>query len=186
MTARVQHETRSPLLLVRQDDRTLLLLAVGLLAASAAAGAAIGASRLGLIVPVASPGSLRDAAAILVNNLEVCALLVAATLLQPLGIPRLAPGFLPLWMTDLTVALVVALNLIALGGAVGALGFHALLRVLPHAPFELGGYLVVVVAYLRARRGELSRREAVARVAVALVLLVCGAFLESYVSGALP
>ena len=66
----------------------------------------------------------------------------------------------------------------------GALGLHALLRVVPHAPFELGGYLVVVVAYLRARGGQLERGDAIRALAVAVVLLICGAFVESYISGA--
>jgi hypothetical protein len=195
MTARPQHEDRNllpaqpdgrnPVFLPQHEDRNLLLLALGLLVASVAAGAAIGASRLDLIVPVASPGSLRDAAVILINNLEVWGLLVGATLLQPCGVPGLVSGFLPRWMTDMTVALVVGLNLVALGGAVGALGLHALVRVMPHAPFELGGYFIVVVAYLRARRGQLTRAEAIRRFAIAVVLLACGAVLESYVSGAL-
>lgn len=168
------------------QSRNLLLAALGLLGASATAGAAIGASRLALVVPASTPGSLTDAAAIFLNNLEVCALLVGATLFQPRGVPGLTSGFIPRWMTDIAVALVVGLNLIALGGAIGALGFHALVRVMPHAPLELGGYLVVVLAYLEARRGELDRRDAVRRFALAVGLLACGALVESYVSGALP
>jgi hypothetical protein len=174
MNARPQH-----------DEGRLLLLALGALGAGTAIGAAVGASRLGLVVPPASSGSLGDAAAILANNLEICALLAAATLLQPRGVPTLAPGFLPLWLTDLTVGLVVTINLVAVGGVFGALGVHALLRMLPHAPFELGGYLIVLVAYLRARRGALGRREAVRMFVLGGVLLACGALVESYVSGAL-
>lgn len=167
-----------------REDRILLFLAVGLLGASLVAGAAIGASRLNLYVPAASRGSLDDATAILIHNLEVCALLVAATMVQPRGIPRRVAGFLPQWMTDMTVALVVSLNLVAIGGVIGALGLHAFLRVVPHAPFELGGYFVVVVGYLRARRGQLERGDAIRGLAIAVALLVCGAFVESYISGA--
>lgn len=170
----------------RYGDRQLLLLALVVLGASAVLGAAIGASRLGLFVPEASSGSLAEAGAILLNNLEIWALLVAVALFQPLGVPRLTPGFLPLWLTDLTVAIVVAFNLIAVGGVVGALGFDAVLRILPHAPLEIGGFLVVLVAYLRARRGELERREAVCRFVLAGLLLVGGALVETFVSGGLP
>ncbi|HWB70444.1 MAG TPA: hypothetical protein VG518_10755, partial [Solirubrobacterales bacterium] len=118
-------------------------------------------------------------------NFEIWALLTAATLLQPRGVPGLTSGFLPLWLTDLTVGLTVALNLIALGGALGALGPPALARVLPHAPLELGGYFISVVLYLRARRGALAAREGVRGLALAGALLACGAFVESYVSGSL-
>jgi hypothetical protein len=169
----------------RQGERRLLLLGLGALGAGTAVGALVGASRLGLVVPPASSGSPGDAAAILVNNLEVCAVLVAATLLQPRGVASIAPGLLPLWLTDLVVGLVVTVNLVAVGGVLGALGIPALVRMLPHAPFELGGYLVVLVAYLRARRGTLERGEALRVFALGAALLACGALVESYVSGAL-
>jgi hypothetical protein len=169
----------------RQGERRLLLLGLGALGAGTAVGALVGASRLGLVVPPASSGSPGDAAAILVNNLEVCAVLIAATLLQPRGVASIAPGFLPLWLTDLAVGLLVAFNLLAVGGVIGALGLHAVLRMLPHAPLELGGYLVAVLAYARARRGALQRREALRMFALAVALLTCGALVESYVSGAL-
>jgi hypothetical protein len=168
-----------------RDERRLLLLALGALGAGAAVGAAIGASRLGLFVPAASAGSPGDAAAIFVNNGEICALLAAATMLQPRGVPSLSPGFLPLWLTDLTVGLVVTINLIAVGGVMGALGLHAVARIVPHAPFELGGYLIVLLAYLRARRGTLGRPEALRAFALGVALLACAALVESYVSGAL-
>jgi len=169
----------------RHPERRLLLAALGVLAASTAIGAAIGASRLGLVVPPSRAGSPDDVAAILANNLEICALLSALPLLQPRGVANLTRGFLPLWLTDLTTALVVGLNLIAIGGVVGALGLHALARMAPHAPFEIGGYLVLVVAYLRARQGALGRREALGTLGLAVLLLVGAAILESYVSGAL-
>jgi len=168
-----------------QDERRLLLFALGALGAGAAIGGMIGASRLGLVVPPATTGSPGDAVAIFVNNLEICALLVAATLLQPRGVPALAPGFLPLWLTDLTVGLLITINLVAIGGVVGALGLHAVARILPHAPFELGGYLVVLLAYLRARRGALSRRAALRAFTLGVALLGGAALVESYISGAL-
>lgn len=169
----------------QRRDRFLLGVSLCVLVACMALGAALGASRLGLYVPRSGPGSLADATAILSNNLEVLALLAAAALLQPRGIPSLSPGFLPLWLADLAVALLVVVNLIALGGVLGALGFHAFVRVVPHAPLEIGGYLVAIVAYLRARDGLLDRSDAIARLALATALLVCGALVESYVSGAL-
>jgi hypothetical protein len=140
---------------------------------------------LGLFVPPAGSGSLGDAGAILTNNLQIWALLVAAALFQPHGVPILTRGFFPLWLTDLVVAAVVALNLVVAGGALGALGLPALLRMAPHAPLEIGGYLIAVIAYLSARRGQLQHRDAVKRFALAGALLACGAFVESYVSGGL-
>jgi hypothetical protein len=169
----------------QQADCRLLAIALGVLTLSIALGAAIGASRIGLYVPDASSGSLPDAGGILANNAQVCALLVGAALLQPRGIPGLAPGFLPLWLTDLAVSFVVLLNLIVIGGVIGALGLPALVRIAPHAPLELGAYVLVVVAYLRARRGELDRRGALLRFAIAALLLLPGAGVESYVSGGL-
>jgi len=181
MTARPADISAAP----RQDERRLLLLALGALGTGAAVGAAVGASRLGLVVPPATAGSPGDAATIFLNNLEICALLVAATLLQPRGVPTLAPGFLPLWLTDLAVGLLITLNLVAIGGVVGALGLQAAARMVPHAPLELGGYLIVLLAYLRARRGALRRREALRAFALGVALLACAALVESYVSGAL-
>lgn len=169
----------------RQGDRHLLAIALGVLSFSIALGAAIGASRIGLYVPDASSGSLADAGGILANNVQVCALLLGAALLQPRGIPGLTPGFLPLWMTDLTVSFVVLLNLIVIGGVVGALGVPALLRIAPHAPLEVSAYVLAVIAYLRARRGELGRQGALLRFALAVLLLLPGAGIESYISGGL-
>lgn len=166
-------------------DRRLIAIALGVLTASIALGAAIGASRLGLYVPKASSGSLDDAEGIFANNAQICALLAGAALWQPCGIRGLTPGFLPLWLTDLTVSFVVILNLVVIGGVVGALGLPALLRIAPHAPLELGAYVLVVIAYLRARRGELYRRGALLRFAIAALLLLPGAGVESYLSGAL-
>jgi len=169
----------------RRDELRLVLFALGALGVGAVAGAAVGASRLSLVVPPASAGSPADAAAIFVNNLEICALLAAATLLQPRGVPALAPGFLPLWLTDLAVGLLITVNLVAIGWVVGALGLHAVARIAPHAPLELGGFLVVLFAYLRARRGTLGRPEALRAFALGVVLVACAALVESYVSGAL-
>jgi hypothetical protein len=169
----------------RHETRYLLLLSLGVFAASTAIGAAVGASRLGLFVPAASSGSLRDAATIFTNNMQIVGLLAVVTAFQPRGIPSLTPGFLPRWLADLTVVLIVCLNLIAIGGALGALGFRALFRMAPHAPLEIGGYVVMLAAFLRARRGQLGRREAVQRLTLACALLLCGALVESYVSGGL-
>ncbi|HEY8082010.1 MAG TPA: hypothetical protein VIE64_00460 [Solirubrobacterales bacterium] len=170
---------------LRPEERNLLLFALGVLGVSAALGAAIGASRVGLFVPEQSSGSLADAATIFANNIKIWALLAAVAVFQPRGIPALSPGFLPLWLTDLTVAAIVFVNLVAIGGVLGALGVDALVRIAPHAPLELGAFGVVVVAYLRARRDQLARREAVQKLALACVLLLCGAVVESYVSGGL-
>lgn len=166
-------------------DRLLACTSLCVVGAGLALGAALGASRLGLYVPASGPGSLADATSILGNNLRVLALVIAASLLQPRGIPGLSPGFLPLWLTDLAVGGFVVINLMALGGVLGALGLEAFVRVIPHAPFEVGGYLIAIVAYLRARDGLLDRNAAIVRLALATALLVCGAFVESYVSGAL-
>lgn len=166
-------------------DRLLASTSLCVLGAGLALGAALGASRLGLYVPPSGPGSLADATAILANNLQALALVIAASLLQPRGIPGLSPGFLPLWLTDLAVGTFVFVNLVALGTAVGALGLDAFVRVIPHAPFEVGGYLIAIVTYLRARDGLLDRNAAITRLATATALLLCGAFVESYVSGAL-
>ena len=166
-------------------DRFLAGASLCVVGAGLALGTALGASRLGLYVPPSGPGSPADATAILGNNLQVLALVIAASLLQPRGIPGLSPGFLPLWLTDLAVGAFVVVNLVALGGVLGALGLDAFVRVIPHAPLEVGGYLIAIVAYLRARDGLLDRNAAIARLALATALLVCGAFVESYVSGAL-
>jgi stage II sporulation SpoM-like protein len=166
-------------------DRFLASTSLCVLGAGLVLGAALGASRLGLYVPPSGPGALAEAMTILGNNLRVLALVIAASLLQPRGIPGLSPGFLPLWLTDLAVGVFVVANLVALGGVLGALGLDALVRVIPHAPFEVGGYLIAIVAYLRTRDGLLDRNAVIARFFLAAALLICGAFVESYVSGAL-
>jgi len=169
----------------RFSNRRLLAIVLGVLTVSCALGAVAGASWLGLYVPDASAGSLPDAGGIFANNFQICAMLAAAVLLQPRGVRGLTPGYLPIWLTDLSVSSVVLLNLIAIGGVVGALGLPALLRIAPHAPAELGAYVLVIAAYLRACRGELDRRGALVRFTAAGLLLIFGAVVESYISGAL-
>lgn len=166
-------------------DRLLLLAAFGVVGAGLVLGVVLGASRLALYVPPASSGSPAEALGILTNNLEILALLAIAALLQPRGVPGLSPGFLPLWLADAAVGLVVFFNLVALGAALGALGPRVLVRVMPHAPLEVGGYLVAVIVYLRARDGSLERGYAISRLALAAALLAIGAFVESYISGTL-
>ena len=73
-------------------DRFLAGASLCFVGAGLALGAALGASRLGLYVPPSGPGSPADATAILGNNLQILALVIAASLLQPRGIPGLSPA----------------------------------------------------------------------------------------------
>ena len=85
----------------------------------------------------------------------------------------------------MNVRLIAAVNALAVGLALGALGSPALVRVAAHAPLELGAFALVFWAYLIERRVGLSVRHAAALFGGAIVLLAGAAVVESFLSGAL-
>jgi hypothetical protein len=89
--------------------------------------------------------------------------------------PRLRVPF------DITLALVLALNVGAVGLALGAYGTRALHAVAAHGPFELAAFSLAGGAYLAARAGELSSHELIQAAVVALALAALGAAVEAYV-----
>jgi hypothetical protein len=115
-----------------------------------------------------------DAIGVTATNLR----LVAAPLVAAWGVricPRLRP---PL---DITLAAVLALNVIAAGVALGAYGPRLLGAVAVHAPLELAGFALAGGAYLAARTGQPAASHPAVTAGGAAVLVAAGAALETYV-----
>jgi hypothetical protein len=121
--------------------------------------------------PARQPGeALRVAAT---NVRFVAAALVAAWAVT--SRPRLRLPF------DITLALLLALNVGAVGLAVGAYGARALQAVAAHGPLELAAFALAGGAYLAARDGELPSHDLIQAAAVAFPLAAVGAVVEAYV-----
>lgn len=137
-----------------------------------------------LTVPAPDP-SLAELGEILRSNLTLLLALAAATGLQRLALKEAEGPGRP-WIryfTDLAVAAFLALNLFAVGFAVGQLGNEALIRIIPHAWLEVPAFGIGVWAYLQARAGNLAARLLISCFASATVLLVAAAIVETYVTG---
>jgi hypothetical protein len=121
--------------------------------------------------PARQPGEALRVAA---TNLRfVAAALVAAWAVR--SRPRLRLPF------DITLALLLALNVGAAGLAVGAYGTRALQAVALHGPLELAAFALAGGAYLAAREGELPSHDLIQAAAVALALVALAAAVEAYV-----
>lgn len=121
--------------------------------------------------PARQPGEALRVAA---TNLR----LVAAALVAAWAVtsrPRLR---LPL---DITLALLLALNVGAVGLAVGAYGTPALQAVALHGPPELAAFALAGGAYLAARRGTLRLGSLAAAATASTGLLAAAAVIETYV-----
>jgi hypothetical protein len=121
--------------------------------------------------PAGQPG---EALRVATTNLRfVAAALVAAWAVT--SRPRLRLPF------DITLALVLALNVGAAGLAVGAYGTRALHAVAAHGPLELAAFALAGGAYLAAREGQLPSHGLIQAAAAALALAALGAAVEAYV-----
>lgn len=161
----------------------LLLGAGGFAAALAASTAGNG----GLVIPAAEPGSAGEAAAIFATNAAIALAVLCFAYLRllypPTSTDRLARVGHAL--TGYALLAMALANALAIGAQLGELGISALRRVAPHAAFELGGFALAALAYLRARTGVLSQHGLLALAAASLGALAIGAAVESFVSGAI-
>lgn len=102
--------------------------------------------------------------------------LAAAALLAAWSVrsqPRLR---LPL---DITLAMVMTLNIAAAGLALGSYGFPLLAATALHGTLELAGFALCGGAYLAAREDQLSSHALLAGAAAAAALLLAGAVIEA-------
>jgi hypothetical protein len=121
--------------------------------------------------PARQPGEALRVAA---TNLR----LVAAGLVAAWAVtsrPRLRLPF------DITLALLLALNVGAVGLAVGAYGTRAVHAVALHGPLELAAFALAGGAYLAAREGQLPSHDLIQAVVLVLALVALGAAVEAYV-----
>jgi hypothetical protein len=115
-----------------------------------------------------------DALRVAATNLRfVAAALVAAWAVT--SRPRLRLPF------DITLALVLALNVGAVGLALGAYRTPALHAVAAHGPFELAAFALAGGAYLAAREGQLPSHKLIQAAVLAVALAALGAVVETYV-----
>jgi hypothetical protein len=121
--------------------------------------------------PARQPGEVLRVAA---TNLRF----VAAALVSAWAVTRRPRLRLPF---DITLTLLLALNVGALGLAVGAYGTRALQAVALHGPLELAAFALAGGAYLVARRGALRLGPLAATAAACAALLAAAALVETYV-----
>jgi hypothetical protein len=168
--------------------RAAVLLALTALVAGAVALAAADVVADALRFPFSGiPKHLGEALDILLSN--ACLLGVAlglSVVVQGLGrYDRQAPvgpsGRAVAALCDFTLAVLVAANLLVVGGAVGAYGWRMVKALLPHGPLELAAFALALALYDRARRGPLGLRGAATTAALAALLLALAALVETYV-----
>ncbi|MCW2953203.1 MAG: hypothetical protein JWQ48_2373 [Conexibacter sp.] len=129
-----------------------------------------------------SPGSLHQAAGFfLTNGRTALVVLLGATLTAAL--PHGRRGWLIVTaVLDAAIVIALGMNLVLVGGALGAYGLHGV-RWMPHLPLEAAGITVAIAVYLEARTTRrLTIRSGVAAAAVTLSLLAIAALVESYLA----
>jgi hypothetical protein len=77
---------------------------------------------------------------------------------------------------------IVAANVIVVGAGFGAYGARMVRAVLPHAPLELGAYVLALALYVEGRRRPLAARQIVLVGTMCVAALAFAAMLETYVS----
>lgn len=163
----------------------LVLLAVGVFIA----GLSFGHFTTHEIVtlPAASDGSLHDAGIILRNNLTLLLVIGICAGFQSFARQEVSDGSKP-WITWLTTAFICAFiifNVWATGVVIGQLGFDAVIRIVPHAPLEVGSFVLGIIGFLKARENNLTASQAAVIYGIATVLMIAGSLIETYVSGGL-
>lgn len=162
---------------------------VGLAVAVFLGGIAFGLLTPGRIftLPEATDGSLSDAAVILRSNLTLLFVIAACAGFQRFARDEVDSGSRPWikWITTAIIVVFITLNVWTTGVVIGHLGLDAVMRIVPHAPFEIGAFVLGIIAYLEARRDELTGRRAALLFGTATALMIVGALIETYVSGGL-
>lgn len=132
------------------------------------------------------PERLGEARAIFVNNARIMLAVVVAGGVVQAAVRANAEGLSRGAMTamvrfcDVALVLFSLIQIVIVGAAIGAYGGETLGTILPHLPFELAAFSLVLAVYLRARREPLRARHLIVAASVAAVLLCVGAFVEVY------
>lgn len=118
------------------------------------------------------PATPRAAIDIAVHN----ATIAAAPLGAAVAYPRLGTHV----RTGMSLALVVllAINAVAIGVALGAYGERALDALLPHAPLEVAAFSIAGGAYMQACQRRLSHRMLAVAACISLSMLACASAVE--------
>jgi hypothetical protein len=82
---------------------------------------------------------------------------------------------------EIVLGAAVAINVLAVGAAVGAYGTRMVHALLPHGPVELAGFGVALALYLRGRTRALPRNLLVGAIAASVGLLAVAAVMETFV-----
>lgn len=120
------------------------------------------------------PATPRTVLSIALANARVALVPLALSLLAPQGPVMRVAG-------DCALAAMAAFNAAELGAAVAGYGPRALAALAPHAPVELAAFALVGGAYLEGRHRPLGLRRLAPVAALALLMLLLAAALETYV-----
>jgi hypothetical protein len=130
---------------------------------------------------VGIPAQVEEMASILLNNLAVLGVAVAAAVVAQLQVRTHARGLRPLvWACDAVLVLECAQHVVLVGSAIGAYGRTGLAAVLPHGPVELAGFSVGLSLYLSSRRERLAWGRGLTLVAIAAATLGVAAVMEVF------
>lgn len=156
------------------------VLAVALLVAVLGRAGAL-REQFGFRFPSAA-ASLSEVASIWMQNAQLAALvlLAAVALLALRGHPHAA--WLARFCCDAVLALLLALNLLLIGLALGAYGTRLAAQLALHGPVELAGFAIAGAGYLAARVGALGYLGLLRLAALCAAVLALAALLESYVA----
>ena len=118
--------------------------------------------------------SLAEVAAIALHNAKIAGAVLLWAVLAPHVTERARD------CAGLLVVIVLGLNAVAIGLAIGAYGTRALRALAPHAPLELAALSLTSGAYLHACKQRLTLLALVVVACTSGTLLVVGAALETY------
>jgi hypothetical protein len=130
------------------------------------------------------PATLDSAATIFAANLRVLggmlAVLALAQMLARSPDPSARPMRWLLALLRVLVGLVVTVNVIVVGGALGAYGARMVRAMLPHGPVELAAYAAALARVIAGRRRPLPIRAMVGWAILSIGLLAIAATLETW------
>lgn len=132
------------------------------------------------------PATLDSAATIFAENLRVLGGVLAVLAVAQMLARSPDPGTRPMrWLLTLLrvlVGLVVTVNVLVVGGALGAYGARMARAMLPHGPVELAAYATALALTIAGRRHPLPVRAIAGWATVSVGLLAIAAILETWVN----
>ena len=166
----------------------VITIAVLLIAVVVRAGFAAGARRWLAFPFTGIPASPAEAAGIFIHNLRALAAVWGMLIIARSGYSAARngqPGVVHRTLRRLGEALlgiVVAANVIVVGGSFGAYGTRMVRAALPHGPVELAAYSLALALYLQGRNRPLPLRHVLAMAALSISVLGLAALLETFVN----